>query len=101
MIKIIYKKPQEKAVVMEIENTLETLQELIGGYLEMASANDKGDIVMLFDEEGRMKNLENNVWIRDTCVVGNVIFALRGEDDITSLTNEMCNALLRILNSEV
>lgn len=98
MIKIVYKKPQEKAVVMEIENTLESFQELIGGYIETISVNDKGDIVMLFDEEGKLKDLEKNVLLGDTSIVGNVIFALRGDEDIESLTDEMINAILKIFN---
>jgi len=99
MITIVYKKPYEKPYIMEIENSLVKFQELVDGYIEVIPANEDGSILMVINEEGKLKGLEVNVYIGNTSIVGNVIFALRGKDgEFDSLTDDMINALIKILS---
>ena len=45
----------------EKEPTLEELQEIVGGYIQMVTSNDgTADIIM--DEEGKLKNKNINVY---------------------------------------
>lgn len=97
-LKIVFKKPGEKPIVMEIEHTLEKLQELVEGYIEVVPANDDGSILMIVNEEGLLKELKPNVWIGQTCIVGNVIFVQNGNDgEFHSLTGDMVRAIIEIL----
>ena len=98
MLKVVFKKPSEKPVVMEIEHTLNKLQELVEGYIEVVPANQDKSILMIVNEEGLLKNLEPNVWIDNTCIVGNVIFVQNGNDGkFHSLTDDMVRAIIEIL----
>lgn len=99
MLKAVYKKPNEKPYEISIEDTLEKFQELVGGYIEIIPANDDKSILMVVNEDGRMKELEANVWIGDTCIVGNVVFVQNGDDgEFHSLTDEMVESLIELLS---
>lgn len=98
MIRVIYKKPNEKPYELEIENTLEKFQELVGGYIEVISVNQDKTVLMVMNEEGRLKELEPNVYISDTCIVGNVVFVANGNDgEFHSLTDDMIKAIINSL----
>ena len=70
----------KKPILMEIENTLEKLQELVEGYIEIIPANDDKTILMIVNEEGLLNNLKPNIKIGNTCIVGNIIFIKNGND---------------------
>jgi len=70
-IKAIVKRPDEKIGHMTfISNTLENLQKTVGGYIEAVTF---GDMVILCDEEGRIKKKEANCKIGRTTFVGTII----------------------------
>lgn len=99
MIKIVYKKPKEKPVIMEVENTLEKFQELVDGYIEVVPANDDRSILMIVNEEGKIHGLENNILLGSESIVGNVVFIRNGTDgEFHSLTDDMVNVILRLLS---
>lgn len=99
MLQVVLKKPNEKPVKIEIEETLEKLQELVEGYIELIPANDDKTILMIVNEEGRLKGLEPNIWIDKTCIVGNVVFVQNKFDsDFHSLTDDMVKAIIRLLS---
>lgn len=77
-VKIIYKKPNEFPAVMEIEDTIENYQDLVGGYIETVSFNDKTLIVC--NEEGKLLGLEPNIIYNGDCIVGPVIFVDYNDD---------------------
>jgi len=100
MIKIVYKKPNEKPTIIEVENTLEKFQELVGGYIEILPANDDRTILMIVNEEGKINGLENNIlWMGNTSIVGNVAFIQNGDDgEFHGLTDDMAAAIVRSLS---
>jgi len=100
MIKIVYKKPNEKPTIIEAENTLEKFQELVGGYIEILPANDDKTILMIVNEEGKIHGLQNNIlWMGNTSIVGNVVFIQNGTDgEFHGLTDDMANAIIRSLS---
>lgn len=56
-----------------IDNTLEAMQNIVGGYLETVTL-DK-DVVLICNEEGRLMNLQPSVCIHGITYVGTVILA--------------------------
>ena len=100
MIKIVYKKPNEKPTIIEVENTLEEFQELVGGYIEVIPANDDRSILMIVNEEGKLQNLKNNIlWMDHVSIVGNVAFIQNGTDgEFHSLTDDMAEAIIKVLD---
>lgn len=58
MIKAIIKRPEDKWGIVEwIPNTLEALQELVGGYIETVTIRD---VVIVCNEEGAINGLPFN-----------------------------------------
>lgn len=58
MIRVIVKEPGKPAEQREIENNLETLQELVGGYIE--DVHIGSNILVIVNEEGKLKHLDFN-----------------------------------------
>ena len=48
-MKILYKKPGEAPEIRDVANDLETLQDLVGGYIETVTV---GNMVIICNEEG-------------------------------------------------
>lgn len=69
VIKAVIKRPGEYPADMEIENTLDALQQAVGGYIEIASTGFQ-DTVLIFNEEGKNKDLQPNIALSDRA--GNV-----------------------------
>lgn len=70
-INVITKKPGQMFRAAQIKNTLEALQAEVGGYIETVtfdSALKQGHLVVICDEEGRLKGYEPN------CQIGGVDF---------------------------
>ena len=66
MIKVLIKEPGKDWRKGEIENTLEAMQELVGGCIETVTLRD--DLVLVCNEEGRNLGLPFN------CRVGRIPF---------------------------
>ena len=82
IIKEVGKFPQIK----EIENTLDTLKELVGGYIEVLRLDD--DILLICNEEGKLQGLPPNFAMGNDVIVGTVVFvSFDGKEDFTSLND--------------
>ncbi len=68
-MRIIYKEVGKDPVEKEIENELETMQKLVGGPIE--STRYMGNLVIICNEEGKLKNLKPNIKLGYDCIVGN------------------------------
>lgn len=84
-IRVIIKQPGQKPYVTHISNSLENLQKTVGGYIETVNV---AGIVIICDEEGRIKDLPFNCNIGMTSFVGPVIFAGIKGDEFASLPCE-------------
>ena len=63
-IRVLLKKVGEEPQVIEIEDTLEAKQELVGGYIEMACPPIHDDTaVIICNEEGKLLGLKPNVYL--------------------------------------
>ena len=57
-VRVLYKEINKKPVVMEIDNTLEAKQKLVGGLIEVVSYQK--DMLLVCNEEGKIRNMPVN-----------------------------------------
>ena len=96
-MKIIFKAPGRVPEIRDIDGSLKTLQELVGGNIEPITLHN--GMVILCDEEGKLRGKEPNIWlerIKDT-LVGNVIFLGEDGEEFTDFPEEHLDAVLAIL----
>lgn len=67
MAQIISKRPGESPKVIDVELTIDNLAELVGGYIQTTSFDGA---FMLYDEDGRMKQLPPNFVFAGREIVG-------------------------------
>lgn len=89
-LKCLLVKPYELPEVVEIDNTLEAKQELVGGYIECAYLPNDEEVVIICNEEGKINGLQLNRDIGHDIIAGP--FLIVGDDyengDFKSLTDE-------------
>ena len=92
-IKVIAVEPGKKPTVKEIENTLKSLQNEVGGYIQVVYPwNDP--IGLVCDEEAKIKGKQLNRALRDEngriydIVAGTFLIVGLSDEDFCSLTDE-------------
>ena len=87
-LKIVLKKVGENPEIMNIENTLERKQELVGGLIEVVPVLE--DVLLICNEEGKLDNLLPNLIFPYDYIAGDCFFV--GDDykngEFKSLTDE-------------
>lgn len=86
-MRVIIKRPGEKAKYEEIENSLSELQRVVGGYVETVTL--ASDAVIICNEEGRIHNLDFNLNFCGLDLYGPVIFAGVKGDEFTDFPGEI------------
>ena len=82
-IKTFVKVPgSENIIAVGIDNDLESFQRLVGGYIETVPF--EGDLVMIINEEGKLRELPPNFIWRGDCIVGTAVFVRVDGDEFTS-----------------
>lgn len=78
-MKVIVKRPEEQyGEIREIENTLEALQKIVGGWIECVYNNGS---CIICNEEGKLQGLAPNIWFKGDILVGTIIVCgIKGED---------------------
>lgn len=83
-MKVIIKRPDEKVGhVANISNTLENLQKIVGGHIEVHTLTSNG-CVLICNEEGKLKKLEPNFRLGNVfpdVIVGTVIITGTNDDN--------------------
>lgn len=94
-MKAVVKKVGQIGEIVEVENTLETWQEIVGGYIE--SFPITSDMFVLCNEEGKLMGLEPNVEIvvgqHPELIVGDFAIVKNGDGDIESLDDSQIKRL--------
>jgi hypothetical protein len=89
-MKVLIKNIGENTKITDIENDLQSLQNLVGGYIEALPLTK--DVLLICNEEGKLKGLPVNFNIvingKIESIVGNVFFVGKNDSDFDSLTNE-------------
>lgn len=76
-MKVLFKKPFQKPIAIDIKNELKELQSLVEGYIEVVPLEKK--YIIICNEEGKLQNLKPNWILRNSkgemydMVVGNMI----------------------------
>ena len=73
--------PGEAPYKARIDNTLEALQEIVGGYIEIVSFPK--DLIVVCNEEGRLRGLPETCDVCGVDFCGPVIFAGADGEEIT------------------
>lgn len=94
-MKAIYKEPGKEAEVRNIDNTLEALQSLVGGYIEHYTFIT--GVGMIMNEEGKLMNMEPNFRYGYDMVVGPAIFVGEGGEDFTDITDDKALRVMEFL----
>ena len=68
-LKIVFKEVGKDPVVMEIDDTLEAKQKLVGGLIEVVPYKD--DLLLICNEEGKITNLKPNLQFDYDYIAGN------------------------------
>lgn len=82
-INVIIKEPSKPAKVKAIPNTLEAFQEAVGGYIEVVTICT--DLVIVCNEEGRLRGLPYNCNLFGADFVGPIVIAECKGDEFSSL----------------
>lgn len=87
VLKVLKVKPHEHPEVYMLKNTLEAMQEAVGGYIDIIGLD--GSVCILLNDEGKLIGLEGNRRIGSDIIVGD--FFVCGSDEegnLTSLSEE-------------
>ncbi len=89
-IKVLVLSPDKEPEVREIENELETVQGIVGGYVEARywSTATTGLVVILCDEDGKLKEKPICMAIGPHLFVGTIVLASQKGYELASLTQE-------------
>ena len=82
-MKVIVKEPNRRSEYREIDDTLEAMQEIVGGYIECVFLGE--DTVMVCNEEGKLMGMQMNFPFRGDSIVGTIFVC--GTDDEGDFTD--------------
>ena len=92
-MKVVVKEVGKKAEVREIANELADLQKIVGGYIEVVRVD--ADVLMICDEEGKLKGKPYNFDLGRDIIVGDVLFVQSYSEDFTDLNEANVEKLLK------
>ncbi len=93
-ILVIIKEPGKEPVVDPLfENSLEAFQRAVGGYIETCTLAT--DLVIICNEEGRLRGLPHNCTAFGVDFVGTILVAGVKGDEFASLKASMVPSLMR------
>ncbi len=97
-IKALVKDPGKAPEIVEVDNSLKGLQELIGGYIEVVT-KIPGQLVMLVDEEGKMKSLPVNFMDSqlDDFIVGRAVFLGEAGEEFTDVPEDIAQNMIETM----
>ena len=85
-IRVLMVEPHERPKEFLLENTLQAMQEAVGGLIDIVGIDDDGACLLLNDD-GKLIGLEGNRRIGDDVIVGNFYVCGSNEDgELASLT---------------
>ena len=93
-MKILLFEPNEPPVVREIKNSLKPMQKIVGGYIETVYIGD--DVVLVCNEEGKLRNLPPNRIIQNDWICGTFFMASVKGAKFKSLDDRQLASLLKV-----
>ena len=97
-IKVLIVEPGQEPRPAEIMNDLYTLQYIVDGYIEITHPNQDGSVAVIFNEEGRLRDLPSNREINGNRYFGTIILAgCRENGEFCSLDSMQSEAYKQLL----
>ena len=104
-MKAIHKKVESiNPEIIEIEDSLNSLQKCIDGHIEMLCLSE--NVILLLDEEGKIKNKQSNFALQIPkrnfldVIVGDVLILGVNGPEFRSLTDKECEKYLKIFSKK-
>ena len=99
-MRVVIVEPDKRAFSTDIENSLASMQEVVGGYIEIIPAESivggealPGDkYLLVLNEEGKLQNLEPNFLIHDGAdvIFGTAFVCKARDDEMVGLSKNEC-----------
>ena len=84
-MRVIMMEPLKPAVVKEIDGSLEGMQEVVGGNMELYCPFEDGTVGIIVNEEGKILGLQENRMVSDN---GKIVDVLCGTAFIVNLDSD-------------
>jgi len=94
-MRVIRKDPGERPCLVEIPNTLDALQNAVGGYIETVTLFSNATVVC--NEEGILRGLQYNCRLCKINFVGTILVVVIKGDKMCSLRDKEAERIMRIL----
>lgn len=100
-IKVVRVAPSKKPEVVEIDDSLESLQHEVDGYIEMCYPFEE-EVALIVNEEGKLGGYQLNRAIIDEGEIVDIVFGtflvvgLGDEGDLVSLTDEQVKTYTKL-----
>ena len=101
-IKVLMKRPDSGWYVTNVSNTLKNLQNLVDGYIEtvtFAIDTPENKLVIICNEEGKLKRLPYNCTIFGEDFVGTILIAGVDGEEFVDLTDDQVKTLKPMLDN--
>ena len=92
-MKVIVKEPGESPKMVTIDGSLESLQRLVGGYIEHVEFTKQTGI--LVNEEGKLRKLEPNIILPEDMLVGTVVFVGESGEEFVDVPEREAEVILK------
>lgn len=83
---VVVVEPKKPAYVKEIDGSLESMNKIVGGYIEIVYIKD--NIILVCNEEGKLKGLPFNRIVNDDRFVGNFFVCKSKGEDMVGLSKD-------------
>ena len=98
-ILVVIKEPgKEPRVEPLFDNTLDAFKEAVGGWIECVTIAD--DLVIICNEEGKLRGLPFNVEVLGCLLVGTIVVAGVKGDEFASLKSRHVPFVMRLLTGK-
>lgn len=104
-IKIVVVEPEKPARITDIGDGLDSMQAVVGGYIQVISAqaipggkNLSHDLILVLNEEGKLDDLPYNfkIWDGADYIVGTCFVCKEKDDEMVGLSDEEAQSVIKL-----
>lgn len=95
-MKVVFVEPHEKPRVIDIENTLEAKQRVVGGLIEIGYFNDDDSVCIISNEEAKVIGMDGNRRTDAGIIAGPFFVCGLDEDNFRGLTDEEADKYMKV-----
>lgn len=97
MLKVVVAMPGEMPKVQEIDGSLESMQALVGGYVELVHVRELPGLDVYVNEDGRSKKLAPNRIVGGHRIVGPILVSASKGEDMTTMSEQQIALAIQVL----